>query len=235
MDARLIRGGKIMKICGLDKLSLVDYPHKTCAIIFTAGCNFACPYCHNSTIASGREDIIPEDEVLEYLSKRKNLLDGVCISGGEPLIQPDLVEFMRKVKAMGYDIKLDTNGYLPDTLDNVLKTGLVDYVAMDIKGSLEDYPVITKCRSFDPKRILRSIEILETSGVEHEYRTTYIRDYHKDIPSILSLVPENCTYYIQSFEMSDNVTDRTLSAFSPDELQEILVQAKSKIKNTYLR
>ncbi len=231
-----VRGLK-MEIVGLDKVSLLDFPGKISAIIFTNGCNFACPYCHNSSIATKKYPLINEDEILAYLSKRAGLIDGVVISGGEPLLQNDLIDFIKKVKQMGLAVKIDTNGYMPDRLKQILDTGQVDYVAMDIKAPPENYSKVIGVKNFDINRILQSIEILKNSGIDYEFRTTFIKDYHKtsDVSKICEMIKGAKHYYIQSFKDSDDVPDHSLTSFSQSELDEILENAKKIIPTAEIK
>lgn len=224
-----------MQIAGFTKVSLLDYPEKVSAIIFTKGCNFACDYCHNSSIAMGKCDTVSANDILAYLSKRRGLLDAVVITGGEPLIWEDLLDLVSKIKDMGYLVKLDTNGYLPDRLQKVLQSGLIDYVAMDIKGTGSEYTQIARIPNFDFSCILNSIEIIEKSGVDHEYRTTFIRDYNHDIEGLIEVIPDKAKYYIQSFEDSEDVPCHTLSKFSDDEIHSILDKFKRSGKNAHIR
>ena len=167
-----------MKISGFQKLTLLDFPGKVSCIIFTQGCNFKCPYCQNSgLIGHENEYLIPEEEIFSYLKKRQGILDGIVISGGEPTVQKDLDQFMRKVKELGYQIKLDTNGSNPDLIKKLLDEELVDYVAMDIKNVLSEYKDVTGVKVLEEK-IKKSIKILQKSNIDHEFRTTIIKNIH---------------------------------------------------------
>ena len=169
-----------MNIQGYQKLTLLDFSGKTAATVFCGGCNLRCPFCHNaSLVLDPREGENQEAEVLSYLEKRRGILDGVCITGGEPLLQPDLTDFMEKVKKMGYSVKLDTNGYDPIRLRHVLSTGYVDYVAMDVKSSPESYSAACG-KDVDVSRFLESIRLLQTSGIPYEFRTTVVKELHNE-------------------------------------------------------
>ena len=158
-----------MKIAGMQKLSLVDYPEKMCCTLFTSGCNFRCPFCHNAgLVVRPAEEIIPNDEVFDYLKKRKGMLQAVTISGGEPTLQKGLKEFVQQVKDLGYLVKLDTNGTNPDLLIDLVESGLVDYVAMDVKNSLSKYPLTTGIPDLDVATISASIDLLKHSSVSYE-------------------------------------------------------------------
>lgn len=212
-----------MKIAGLQKLTLLDYPGNIAAIIFTKGCNFSCAYCQNSSlIVNDGEELIDEYEVLKYLEKRRKILDAVVISGGEPTIQKDLKEFIIKIKNMGFKVKLDTNGYNPNLLEELIKDNLLDYVAMDIKADLNNYEKIA-CKKININNILRSINILKESNIAYEFRTTVIKGIHdvSAIENILNIIGEGSKYYIQNFEESADVLDKSLSGFSKEELQEL--------------
>ncbi len=168
-----------MEISGFNKLTLLDYPGYLAAIIFTQGCNFQCPFCQNSTLIDNKiKGTITEQEVLEYLEKRKNVLDGLCISGGEPLLQRGLESFIRKVKDLGYKVKLDTNGSNPDKLKKLLDNNLLDYVAMDIKNDFNNYDKICGLNKINIDKIKESMKLLVGSKVKYEFRTTLIKEYH---------------------------------------------------------
>ena len=210
-----------MKISGLVKLTLTDYPGRMAAIVFTQGCNYRCSFCQNSTLLSNNEGLLNENDVLDYLDKRKNVLDGVVISGGEPTIQKDLKDFIYKVKKMGYCVKLDTNGSNPLELMYLLNSNLLDYVAMDIKSIFNDYSKIV-CKNVSIDNIKKSIELIKKSKISHEFRTTVIKEFH-DINKILEIIKlvDGSRYFIQNFQDSENVIDRSLHGFSDLELKEI--------------
>ena len=211
-----------MKIAGFQKLTLLDYPSKVACIIFTQGCNYKCPYCQNSgLIDHSNEDLIDEEEIFKYLDKRKGVLDGIVISGGEPTIQKDLKTFMEKVKEKGFLIKLDTNGSNPNFVEEAINEKLVDYIAMDIKNVLEEYKDVTDVNP-NIVNLKRSIEIIKNSNIEHEFRTTIIKNIH-NIDKILKI----CEYvdgdklYLQNFVLSENVLGKYLIPFTEEELKEI--------------
>ena len=168
-----------MKIGGLQKFSLIDYPGMVCAIIFTQGCNFRCPYCHNPELVLPAffGDTLKNEDVLEFLSSRTDQLDGVTITGGEPTIQKDLVSFLRKIKSLSFRIKLDTNGSKPIVLKKLLSEGLVDYIAMDIKAPFNDYPAITKVQT-DITYLKQSMNIILDSNIDYQFRTTIVPGFH---------------------------------------------------------
>lgn len=177
-----------MKIAGLEKNSLVDYPEKIAAVVFTPGCNFDCYYCHNRAIIEGQEtqNLIPEADVFRFLEKRKGLLDGVVVSGGEPTLQNDLKAFMSTLKSLGYSVKLDTNGSNPQKVRDLIEHHLVDYVAMDIKGPLQKYWEICGKGSFSKEydawvdNVRESIKLLLSAKVAYEFRTTFIPELTAD-------------------------------------------------------
>lgn len=190
-----------MIFAGLQKTTLSDYPGLVAAIVFTQGCNFRCPYCHNPELLRSRtRNPLSENSVFEFLDKRKSLVKGLVVTGGEPTLHDDLPDFLRKVKSFGYKIKLDTNGSRPSVLESLLMEKLVDYVAMDIKAPLEKYSSIA-CRPIDPDLILRSIRLLEGSDVTCEFRTTLVKPYLRssDICRIASLLDGPQKYILQPF------------------------------------
>lgn len=213
-----------MYICGLQKLAMVDYPGKLAATVFTGGCNLRCPFCHNALLVTRLRETpeIPQSEVLNFLSSRKKLLDGVVLTGGEPLMQPDAADFLRIVRDMGFAIKLDTNGCYPDRLAALLAEGLVDYVAMDIKNSREKYAETVGIPGFDPIPVEESARILRSSGINYEFRTTLVRELHhpQDMVSIGQWVGGAPNYYLQNFEDSGNLIQTGFHGFTPLELQD---------------
>lgn len=227
-----------MLIAGLQKLTLLDYPGKTACTLFTPGCNFRCPFCHNALlVTSPVNDFISAQEFFGFLSKRKGILDGVCITGGEPTLQKDLIPFMKKIKETGFLIKLDTNGYRPDVLGDVLREELADYVAMDIKASPEKYAVTTGIKELDFSPIINSIELLEKSGIPHEFRTTVTEDFHteEDFEKILSLFSESTPYYLQQFRDSGNLIDGGCRGWSTARMQSLHTELEKNHPNVHLR
>ncbi len=214
-----------MLIAGMQKLTLLDYPNELACIIFTGGCNFKCPFCQNSSLIKYKEDetTISEEYVISYLEKRKNVLDGVVISGGEPTIHKELEEFIVKIKNLGYKVKLDTNGYNPVMLESLIIKGLIDYVAMDIKNSIDNYSKIVGLKTIKTDNILKSIKILKNSNIDYEFRTTIMKEYHsiENIKKIIKLIGKDSKYYLQNFRDSDGVLDKTLHGFSEEELKRI--------------
>ncbi len=186
---------------------MVDFDGKIACTVFTGGCNFRCPFCHNAPLVVGnlKAQQIEEDEVFDYLQKRKGLVDAVCVTGGEPTLQPDLTAFLEKVRSMGYATKLDTNGLRPDVLKDVLDKKLVDYVAMDIKNSPEKYALTVGVPSVDMGKILQSIQLLKDGGADYEFRTTLIKEFHteEDVQKIAHLVSGAPRYFMQKYNDND--------------------------------
>ena len=228
-----------MKIAGLEKMSLVDYDGFVCATVFTAGCNFKCGFCHNSPLVIGADKLptIPEEEVLDYLAKRKGILDAVCISGGEPTLQKDLKEFCAKVKNLGYKIKLDTNGTNPQMIKSLFDAGLCDYFAMDIKNNREDYANIIGFDTFDTKKVEQSVEFFLTQKVAYEFRTTLINEHHKkeNIALIGKWIKGADKYFLQKFKNSESCIQSHLSAVDEKTVLEFLDILKKDVPNTNLR
>lgn len=226
-----------MDFVAINKLSLLDYPNKVSCILFTRTCNFRCPFCHNGlTLLEDHETVVTFDEVISFLKKRQGILDGVVISGGEPTLMPDLVEKIRIIKDLGFLVKLDTNGTNPDTLLDLLDEHLIDYVAMDIKNSLEKYD-LTAGAKVDKEKILKSIDILKNSGIEYEFRTTLIDEFHSknDMYSIGKLL-EGCPYlYLQKFQISDGVINKNLHPVDEDKVNEFIEILSQYIDNVETR
>ena len=189
-----------MRIGALDKFTLIDFPGHVSAIIFTQGCNFRCPFCHNPELVIPEQftESIPFDEVLRFLKSRRRLLDGVEFTGGEPTLQPDLLEKMRTIKELGYAIKLDSNGTNPDMVKQAISEDLVDYVAMDVKGSLERYNEVAGV-NVDTEKVARSIDLIKNSAPDYEFRTTLIKGFHDvaEMEKIGALVDGAKRYFLQ--------------------------------------
>ena len=220
-----------MTFHGLQKLTLLDFPGKTACTVFTGGCNFRCPFCHNSDLVlrPAIYPTIPEADVFELLEKRRQTLDGVCITGGEPLLQKDLPEFCEKVKGMGFSVKLDTNGSFPLMLKYLVHSSLVDYVAMDIKNTWEKYPMTIGVPHFNPDKIRDSVSFLKTSNVPHEFRTTVCRPYHEeaDLVEIAAMLGADQPYFLQSFKDSGALLGQGVSGYSPSEMRGLLTAVQS--------
>ena len=226
-----------MNIQGYQKLTLLDFPGRVACTVFTGGCNLRCPFCHNAGLVRTPFSLAnSEEELLSYLASRRTLLDGVCVTGGEPLLQSDLPAFLRKLREMGYAVKLDTNGSLPDRLQELLATGLVDYVAMDVKSSPQGYAAATG-REGDVTPFLQSIRLLKESGIPHEFRTTVVKGIHTaaDIDEIGKLLAGSTRYFLQPFRDSGNLLGHGCSAFSEAEMSAFLDIAKKYIPAAELR
>lgn len=226
-----------MNVQGYQKLTLLDFLGRTACTIFTGGCNLRCPFCHNAGLV--RTPLAGPnltDEVLEYLRKRRGILDGVCVTGGEPLLQPDLEDFLCQIKEMGYAVKLDTNGVLPGRLAGVLATKLVDYVAMDIKSSPDGYAAATGTDA-DVSAVKDSLSILRDSGIPYELRTTAVRGIHTvaDFAAIGRWIGDVPAYFIQRFVDSGQLLGSGFDAFTPEEMEHLLATVRAYVPSAQLR
>ena len=205
-----------MLILGLQKTTLLDYPGKVASTIFTGGCNFRCPYCHNSdlVLSPGQMNAYSQEEIFEHLNNKKKVLDGVCITGGEATLQPDLYDFIKKVKDIGLLVKLDTNGTNPFILKQLIDDDLLDYVAMDIKHCKEKYNDVCCSNTLDINLIQQSIDLLMSSNIEYEFRTTVIPEFHSrdDIISIGNWIKGAKSYHLQAYRESDQVINPVFSS-----------------------
>ena len=229
-----------MRLGGLQKLTLLDYPGLVACTVFTVGCNMRCPFCQNASLVNRIEEEqgLSEDEFFAFLKKRQGILDGVCITGGEPTLQPDLKEFIAKIKSMGYKVKLDTNGSFPDKVKEILDSGNVDFVAMDLKNTLERYAETVGVPGFDTSKILESIDIIRNSGVEYEFRTTVVSPLHRpeDFGELAKLVEGSPRYFLQNFvDSGDLVAGDGMKELTKEELSEALANAKSIIPQAKIR
>ena len=229
--------GKTMKIAGLQKLTLLDYPEHTACTVFTAGCNFRCPFCHNSDIIYNVPSAISQDEFFEFLVSRKGKLDGVCISGGEPLLQPDIIEFMQKIRKEGFLVKLDTNGSMHEKLRKIVSEGLCDYVAMDVKSSPSGY--FKTCGGMvNVQAVLDSISLLISQNkVDYEFRTTVVKNLHNksDFEGIADLLKGAKRYFLQQYKNSPKVLKKGCEGYSDDEMRELCSFVKGLGVNCSLR
>lgn len=230
---------KFIKISGLQKLTLLDYPEHTACTLFVPGCNFRCPYCHNSELLGGDVEFYDEAEIFSYLKKRKGILEGVCITGGEPTLYSDLDRLIRDIKALGYAVKLDTNGFMPDRLSALIDEGLLDYIAMDIKNSPERYAETAGLYTadFDIDRIQRSIAIIKNSGVDYEFRTTVVTELFDDasIAGAAKLIAGAKRYFLQAFVMRDTVPSKTLTPPQSVVMHRYLDIVKRYVPNAAIR
>lgn len=228
-----------MLILGLQKTTLLDYPGKVASTIFTGGCNFRCPYCHNRDLVMPPADVFAysQDEIFEHLNNKKKILDGVCITGGEPTLHKDLPEFIAKIKDLGLLVKLDSNGTNPQMIEYLISNNLIDYVAMDIKNSKEKYNDIACMSKFDIKPIEESVEILKGSTIDYEFRTTIMKECHNasDMESIGKWLKGASAYYLQSYKESEQVINPVFNPHSPETLHSFVDILKPFVPNTFLR
>ncbi len=229
-----------MIIGGIQKLTLLDYPGKVAATIFTAGCNFRCPFCHNAPLVNDidKYSFMDEEEVLTFLGKRVGILDGVVITGGEPTLMSDLPEFISKIKAMGYRVKLDTNGTNPEMLEHLIDNKMIDYVAMDIKNCLEKYHETSGVDdSFDLEGIKRSAEILMQGKIDFEFRTTVVKPYHteEDFDRIGQWLVGDEKFFLQSFVDSGNLVGDGVFGATIEEMEAYCNKLTHYVKNAQIR
>lgn len=223
---------------GFQKMTLLDFPEHVACTLFAGGCNFRCPFCHNAGLVVGGEmEQIDESVVLDYLKKRKGLLDGVCITGGEPLLRPDVKSFIYKVKELGYAVKLDTNGSRPALLKELVQEGLVDYVAMDVKNCMEKYGEAVGLADFDTVEVEESIDFLLQGNVDFEFRTTVVSPLHsvEDIEALACRIKGAKKYFLQNFVDSGDLIGEGMSALPREVLDEMLKVAQKQVPETKLR
>ena len=223
---------------GFQKMTLLDFPGKVACTLFAGGCNLRCPFCHNASLVLGRfAESHTEEEILSYLKKRKGLLDGVCITGGEPLMRPDIKDFIYKVKELGYAVKLDTNGCYPERLKELINEGLVSYVAMDVKNCMEKYGETVGIDGFDTAPVEESIDFLISSGIDFEFRTTVASPLHttEDIEALAKRIKGTKKYFLQNFVDSGDLIGEDLCEVGRDTLDKMLKAAQKFIPETELR
>ncbi len=228
-----------MKLIGLQKMTVLDFPGRVACIVFTFGCNFRCPFCHNASLVLGEGNSdITEEEFFAYLKKRQGILDGVCVTGGEPLLQPDIEDFLKKIKELGFQIKLDTNGMFPEKLKKIVSDGLVDYVAMDIKNAPEYYPITVGKKEIDFDKIKESINFLiNEADIEYEFRTTVVAEFHTEsmFEDIGRLIEGAENYYLQGFVDSGDLICDNLNALPKPIMEKMAERVKPYVKNVNLR
>ena len=230
-----------IKLGGIQKLTLLDYPGKVACTVFTAGCNMRCPFCHNKDLVFIPENFsyVDPDDILEFLSKRQGILDAVCITGGEPLLQPGLLDFVRQIKELGYQVKVDTNGLMPDKLKQLVESGYVDYIAMDIKNSFDKYEMTAGLLNGENmvKQIKKSINYLLSGQVDYEFRTTVVRELHtkEDLVSIGKYIKNAKNYYLQQFVDSGKCIEEGYTAYNKEEMEDLLNEVKKVMENVQLR
>lgn len=231
-------GIKFMKICGLQKTTLLDFPGHVAATVFTGGCNFRCPFCQNAEIITAdAESGYTDQEVLSFLKKRSGILEGICITGGEPTLQADLADFAEKVKSFGLLVKLDTNGYRPDVLKHMVTGGLLDYVAMDIKAGPDHYKIVSGLSHMDLSPIKESMDFLLSGKIPFEFRTTVVKGLHTktDFEQIGPWIKGCPQYFLQNFKESEYVLQPGFTGFSPSELQEFADVVKPFVGSVSIR
>ena len=227
-----------MQIHGLQKMTLLDFPGKVACTVFLDGCNFRCPFCHNSELlGTGFPPLMEDTELLAFLQKRRGLLDGACITGGEPLLQKELPRLLEQIKAMGYPVKLDTNGSFPEKLAQLIDAGLVDYVAMDIKNSPERYGETIGRENYDLTAVKQSVELLMQGKVDYEFRTTVVAQLHDAdaIHGIGQWIRGAKRYFLQCFVPRDSVLRPGLDAPSEENLRSYAEIARIYVPETGLR
>ena len=228
-----------MTIMGLQKLTLLDFPGKIACTVFTGGCNFRCPFCHNASlvIPSKLGAAMPTEEFFAFLEKRRGILQGVCVSGGEPTLMFDLEEFISRIKSMGFLVKLDTNGSRPEILKALVGKRLVDYVAMDIKNSPDMYPKTVGVTGFDVSPILESVEYLMSGAVDFEFRTTLVSGHHteREMHLIGAWLKEAPRYYLQNFVDSGDLISDDVGGLDKNRTESLLNVLKSYVPNAEIR
>jgi len=233
------KGVSATKLCGLQKLTLLDYPGLTACTVFTGGCNLRCPFCHNASLVLRPQECsgLHPDEVLEFLTKRRRVLDGVCVTGGEPLLQPDLEDFLRRIRALGLRVKLDTNGCFPVQLAHLVEQGLADYVAMDLKNSPALYPATVGVSDFDLAPVRESAAYLLGGRVEYEFRTTVVRGLHTaaSLVEAARWIKGAQRYYLQQFVDSGDLIGAGLSGFDPETMRGFLNRVTPFVTHAGLR
>ncbi len=227
-----------MLIEGLQKTTLLDYPGYVACTLFAHGCNLRCPFCHNAGLVVRKpENIINEEEIAAFLQKRKGILDGVCLTGGEPLAQKDAIAFIEFLKSFGYKVKLDTNGFYPERLQEIIDKGLVDYIAMDIKSSKSGYPKAVGIQDIDITPMIKSTELIMGSGIDYEFRTTAVKGIHlvSDFQEIGKWLIGAKRYFIQQFIDSGDIISEGLNAFSKEEMLKLLAAVREYIPTAEIR
>lgn len=225
-----------MKFGGLQKLTLLDYPGKMACTVFTSGCNLRCPFCHNAGLVTHIDgDFIGQEEILQFLSTRKGKLEGLCLTGGEPLLNKDVANFLSEVKKMGFSVKLDTNGTFPDLLKQLIDDKLVDYVAMDIKNSQAKYS-LTCGVDVDLDKIRQSVELLKSGKADYEFRTTVVRQLHteQDIEDIAQWLVGARSWYLQQFVDSGDLIGQGMTAWDESTMHKF-AETANKYLPTFVR
>jgi pyruvate formate lyase activating enzyme len=230
-----------MKLAGLQKTTLVDFPETVACTVFTQGCSFRCPYCHNPELVLpemfGR--LIPYENFIDFLMSRLGKLEGVCITGGEPLLQPDIEQFISHIKALGFKVKLDTNGFYPEKLESIIKSGDIDYIAMDIKAPFEKYSNVAQVKSEKLKvKSMESIDLIMQSGIDYEFRTTVAKPLLSaaDIEKIAQMIKGAKRYVLQNYQKSKQINERIkLEPFLDKELKTLAGKLRRSIIEVLIR
>ncbi len=227
-----------MLIGGFQKMTVLDYPNKVACTLFLTGCNFRCPFCHNSSLVTEKWlGGVDKKEIFDYLEKRKGILDGVCVTGGEPLLNEDIDVLLSEIKNLGYLVKLDTNGTNPDKLRELIDKNLVDYVAMDIKNSADKYAETCGVKAVNLTKIKESINLLINGNIDYEFRTTVVSPLHtvEDFEGIGELIKGAKVLYLQGFVDSGELIGEGMSAVDGETMKKILGKVKPYVENAYLR
>jgi len=227
-----------LRIGGIQKMTLLDFPEKVAATVFLQGCNFRCPFCHNASLVTHiGDDYNSPEEVLRFLEKRKGLLDGVCISGGEPLMAPDIGDFIKDIRNLGFAVKVDTNGSFPHRLSALIENSLVDYVAMDVKNCPERYAETVGIPDFDLTPIGESISLLLSGKIDFEFRTTVTAELHtpEGVAKIAEWIAGAPRYFLQNFEDSGDIIGKNQNPVPEDLLRQMENSARVFVKNTSVR
>ena len=228
-----------MKLYGLQKLTLLDFPEKVACTVFLGGCNLRCPFCHNSVLVfpEPEDETMTEDEFFRFLDKRAGVLDGVAVTGGEPLLTPDVLPFLERIKEKGLAVKLDTNGSFPKRLREAVGAGLVDYVAMDIKNSPEKYAATCGLPVFDLSKVQESVRFLMGGTIPYEFRTTVVDEFHEaaDMEAIGKWIAGARAYFLQNFVDSGACIREGLHAKTPEELHLFRSLLQKYVPNTQVR
>lgn len=228
-----------MRILGFQKTTLLDYPHKLASTIFLGGCNFRCPFCHNALLVTEQTQVpqLSEDNILNYLQKRVGILEGVCITGGEPTLSPGVVSLIKKIKSLGYSIKLDTNGTNPDLIAQLIQDRTIDYIAMDIKNAPDKYSLTAGANVCLPD-IQKTIDLLLHGSLPYEFRTTVVRELHtrEDFIRIGQWIHGASQYYLQNFIASDHlICPNQFTSYEKAELNEFCELLRPQVSKVALR
>ena len=224
---------------GFQKMTMLDFPGYVACTVFTPGCNFRCPFCHNSLLVTRMNDseIYTEDDILSYLKKRQGVIDGICISGGEPLMHDDIFDFVKKVKELGFLVKIDTNGSFPEKLEKLIGSGNIDYVAMDIKNCPEKYAETVASADFDIEPVRKSVQILLSGKVKYEFRTTVVKEFHtpQDMVQTGKFIQGAERYFLQHFIESEGNIQQGLTPLCREEMENLRLSVLGFVKNAELR